>query len=61
MKVVGITSWGEGCATEYPGVYARITVARWWIKDKLCHHSRDRNKFYFCENESKQKGKGQKE
>lgn len=37
-KVVGITSWGIGCANmKYPGVYARISSAFWWIEDTICN------------------------
>ncbi|PRW59900.1 peptidase S1 [Chlorella sorokiniana] len=29
--LVGTTSWGEGCAAGYPGVYADVAYARNWI------------------------------
>mmetsp|Transcript_5611 Transcript_5611/g.11798 ORF Transcript_5611/g.11798 Transcript_5611/m.11798 type:complete len:324 (-) Transcript_5611:415-1386(-) len=33
--VVGITSFGFGCATEYPGVFARVSSKYDWIKTNV--------------------------
>lgn len=32
---VGITSWGAGCASETPGVYADVAAASNWIRDTI--------------------------
>jgi len=35
FTVTGIVSWGIGCASGYPGVYARVSHFNQWILDKL--------------------------
>jgi len=33
----GITSWGEGCASELPAVYTKVSYYRRWIERKMGH------------------------
>jgi trypsin len=35
FRVIGIVSWGIGCASGYPGVYARAAYFNNWITDKV--------------------------
>merc|ERR1712156_1006060 len=47
-KLVGITSWGKGCALQsHPGVYARISDQWDWIKTTICENS-DKDVPDFC-------------
>jgi hypothetical protein len=36
---IGVVSWGIGCASEFPGVYARVSQAYEWIQSEVCSKS----------------------
>jgi len=46
--VVAVVSWGNGCATDYPGVYARISYQYDWIKEVVCAISVDPPSYFDC-------------
>ena len=37
MVDIGVVSWGSGCASTYPGVFARISKQIDWIEDMVCN------------------------
>jgi hypothetical protein len=46
--VVGITSWGIGCA-RMPGVYARVDYHFDWIAQQVCDLSEDPPSYFGCD------------
>jgi len=47
--VVGVTSWGLGCAREsYPGIYSRIANRFSWIQGIVCNHHNEDTKPDWC-------------
>ncbi len=48
-SVVGIVSWGIGCASPtFPGVYSRISGSKAWIEEIVCSKSDYRDKPSWC-------------
>ncbi|KAL7517701.1 hypothetical protein ACHAWX_002600 [Stephanocyclus meneghinianus] len=46
--LIGVVSWGSGCAREYPGVYARVSKAYEWIKTQVCSLSSSPPNHFLC-------------
>lgn len=41
LKLIGIVSWGNGCARNYPYVYTRVYSYLDWIKEQMEKQSID--------------------
>mmetsp|Transcript_377 Transcript_377/g.497 ORF Transcript_377/g.497 Transcript_377/m.497 type:complete len:311 (+) Transcript_377:42-974(+) len=48
-ELVGIVSWGVGCANEFPGVYAASSSAFRWARRTICRESRKPHHQFNCE------------
>jgi hypothetical protein len=46
--VVGIVSWGYGCAEEKPGVYSRISYEYQWIRQTICENVMSGSRPAYC-------------
>lgn len=47
--LVGLVSWGLGCANDFPGVYARVSSGYNWIRREVCKRSVLPPKSFDCE------------
>lgn len=47
-ELVGIVSWGVGCANEFPGVYATASAAYRWTKRFICKESLNPHHQFNC-------------
>lgn len=37
--LVGLVSWGLGCANDFPGVYSRVSSGYNWVRREICKRS----------------------
>lgn len=50
--LVGLVSWGRGCAL-YPGVYSRISSGYGWIRSEVCYRSVNPPSYMGCQPEER--------
>ena len=50
--LVGVVSWGRGCAL-YPGVYSRVSMGFNWIRSEVCYKSLNPPDYLNCQTDER--------
>lgn len=46
--LVGVTSWGRGCGTTHPGVYANVAANSYWIEQVMLNKAQPSDTRFEC-------------